>query len=195
MPWGTANVCCFALQSLRRLREKLTVKCRTWMKVQDDGTNYASLLDRLEGLKDAVRPRSYPSGYIRLRAHVLRSTLSGLHDSAEAHALQKKPGLAKALYSELSGRASLACYTRFNNALAVAAADSAPAHVRAGASSARHSGHSGHGGGGGNRRGGSGSRDSGKPLDASQIKCFGCNKMGHYKSQCPMPSIPPISKA
>ena len=167
MPWGTANICCFALQSLRRLREKLTVKCRTWMKVQDDGTNYASLLNHLEGLKDAVKPRSYPSGYVRLRAYVLRSTLSGLHDSAEAHAVQKKPGVAKALYSELSGRASLACYTRFNNALAVAAARTVGvAHGREIRGSHR----------------------------ITQIKCYGCNKMGHFKNQCPMPKSPPISK-
>ena len=173
--------CLVSLQKLRNRVEELKAKCEVMIDVGDDGSNYASLLGRLNGLRDAVRPHKMPRGWKRRRAASLKSLLEGLCTSARAHALRKSPGLAKALYAEISGHSGSPVYTRFNKALAAAEVSSGVSKSRAGSQSGppRSSG-------GGERRGSSRARESGKPVtDLSIVQCYGCHRKGHYKSHCP----------
>ena len=117
------------------------------MLTAEPWANHAPLLSRMEEIRDAVKPHRFPGGYLRQRV-------------SETRTVKKRPGLGKALYAELSSRASQSVFMRFNSALA--AADTASALERAGVGSPCN-------GVGANRRGGSRSRDSGKPKDASEI--------------------------
>ena len=136
--------CVVFLQKLRSLVENLQAECGVWIDVGDDGSNYASQLGRLNGLQDAARPHKLPTGWTLERASSLKSLLVGLCTSARAHALKQLPGLAKALYAEISGHSGSPVYTRFNKALAASATSS----VVSKPSSASQSGPSRSGGGG-----------------------------------------------
>ena len=52
--------CVVFLQKLRSLVKELKAKCEVWIDVGDDGSNYTSLLGRLNGLRDAVKPHRMP---------------------------------------------------------------------------------------------------------------------------------------
>ena len=174
--------CVVFLQKLRSLVEELKAKCEVWIDMGDDGSNYASLLGRLNGLRDAVKPHRMPKGWKRKRAASLKSLLVGLCTSARAHAMKQLPGLAKALYAEISGHSSSPVYTRFNKALAASETSS----VVGKASTVSQAGPPRRGGGGGGVRGGSfRAREPEKPKDMSLITCYGCFKKGHFKTHCP----------
>ena len=157
------------------------------MEVDDDGSNYTPLLERLTMLKNAVKPEKY-SGRTRARAELLRAALAWVFECSKTHARLKKRGLAKAMYAEISGQAGLGVYKRFDAALAVAdRADHAESRpVAAVASSAPRSG--GGGGSGVQRRsfapaGAGGPRDMSR--DMSAVLCYGCHRHGHYRNRCP----------
>ena len=172
--------CVVFLQKLRSLVDELKAKCEVWIDVGDNGSNYASLLGRLNGLRDAVKPHKLPKGWKRKRASSLKSLLVGLCTSARAHALKQLPGLAQALYAEISGHSGSPVYTRFNKALAASATSS----IVSKPSSASQSGPSRSGGGG--ARGSSfRAREPEKQKDMSMITCYGCFKKGHFKTHCP----------
>ena len=168
------------LQKLRSKVEELKAKCKVMIDVGDDGSGAASLLGRLNGLRDDVKPHKMPRGWQRRRASSLRSLLEGLCASARAHALKKLPGLAKALFAEISGHSGSPVYNRFNKALAAAEASSGAVKQSAGSQfgSARS--------GGGDRSGSSRVRDTEKPvMDMRTVQCYGCHQKGHFRTHCP----------
>ena len=147
------------------------------MEVDDDGSNYTPLLERLTMLKNAVKPERY-SGRTRARAELLRAALAWVFECAKTHARLKKRGLAKAMYAEISGQAGLGVYKRYDAALAVAdRAESRP--VAAVASSAPRSGG---GGDSGVQRRGFPPAGAEKPKDMSAVLCYGCRRYGHYRT-------------
>ena len=172
--------CVVFLQKLRSLVDELKAKCEVWIDVGDDGSNYASQLGRLNGLRDAARPHKLPTGWTRKRASSLKSLLVGLCTSARAHALKQLPGLAKALYAKISGHSGSPVYTRFNKALAASATSGGVGKP----SSVSQSGPS-RSGGGGARGSNFRAREPEKQKDMSLITCYGCFKKGHYKTHCP----------
>ena len=165
------------------------------MKV-DDGGSYASLLEGLSALREAVRPSKAPSSEGRRRAKLLKSILGVIAEEAEAHAIKQSPGLASALHTEINGSAGLPIFRRFGAALSAAAGGARAAASRSSGAAA------GAGAGAGASAGASGSlaamsssasrgasraagltRGGGaRPRDLSSVVCFGCLKTGHYQS-------------
>ena len=171
-----------SLQKLCSKIEELKAKCEVVIDVGDDGSSSASLIGRLNGLRDDVKPHKMPRGWKRRRAASLRSLLEGLCASARAHALKKLPGLAKALFAEISGHSGSPVYNRFNKALAAAEASCGVVKQSAGSQSG-----STRPPGGGDRSGSSRARDTEKPVvDLCTIQCYGCHQKGHFRTHCPL---------
>ena len=156
------------------------------MEVDDDGSNYTPLLERLTRLRNAVKPEKR-SGRTRARAELLRAALSWIFECSKTHARLKKRGLAKALYAEISGQAGLGVYKRFDTALATAdRAESRP--VAAVPVSAPRQGGGGSGGSvqrSGFARFNGPNPNPSPPQDMARVLCFGCRKYGHYRNACP----------
>ena len=152
------------------------------MRVDDKGS-YASLLESLSALIEAIHPSSFKRPKLRKRASDLKSILKGVADYCEAHAVSQRPGLARVLFTEISGHAGLPIFRRFDAALMAASATvgsaSAPAAVsalpprREGPAVAR-------------RPGFGRLKKAGELPDPSAVLCFGCRQYGHYRNACPV---------
>ena len=99
---------------MRCLRRELQAKCLLRVKIDDSG-DYLDILGILRRLKDVVKPRRRPQ-YLRRHARELETLLEGMYDRLEAHAIAKRPGLAKVLYSEVSGQADIPSLKRIDRA-------------------------------------------------------------------------------
>ena len=148
------------------------------MKIDDTGADSA-ILEILSRLVAAVNVDKFPSR-IRPRAGTLKTILEGIFECLEAHAIRKRPGLARVLYNEISGVAGLPVIKRIE---AASLACEKPSPRAAGSGG-------GLGGSGGFRRGGrgrggaAGLGGSGK-RDLSSVTCYSCFKKGHYRNACP----------
>ena len=113
------------------------------MRVDDSGS-YATLLDALNDLVDALRPAKVKAE-LRNRAILLKSILKMVADYCESHAISQRPGLARALYTEISGHAGMPIFRRFDAALSAAStagpAPAKPAAAPAAATSQSRRGH------------------------------------------------------
>ena len=171
----------------------------------DDSGDYADVLGTLRRLKDAVKPNKKPS-FLRRHARDMEDLLRGIYDRLEAHAMAKRPGLAKILYSEVSGQAEIPSLKRIDKACREYEVMEKKSHSSGdggyggsygssygsgykGSSSRRFGRSSGSGSGGSgsyrsSNSSSSGSRSDKKP-DLSHVECYGCKLFGHYKNQCP----------
>ena len=102
----------FECQGIRCLRRELQAKCLLRIKIDDSG-DYLDILSTLRRLKDAVRP-SKRSNRVRRFARDMEGLLDGIYDRLEAHAMAERPGLAKMLYAEVSGRADIPSLKRID---------------------------------------------------------------------------------
>ena len=165
------------------LRRQLLNKCRVRMKMGDDGS-YAALLDGLNKIIDAIHPSRYTSGEKRTRASLLKSILKGVADYFETHAVSQRPGLARALYTEMNGHAGLPIFRRFDAALA-AAASAAPSPAKPVPAASSAAAPPRRDGGAGRRPGFNRSRDVKQAKDINDVMCYGCRNFGHYRNHCP----------
>ena len=152
----------------------------------DDSSSYAPLLEGVNKLVDAIRPSKFPCAETRNRAALLKSIMKGVADFCESHAINQKPGLARALYTEVSGHAGLPIFRRFDAAL-TAASNAAPSPAKPAAVSTAPSATQRRDGGG-SRRSGFNNRSRETPRqqrDISEVMCFGCRSFGHYRDKCP----------
>lgn len=168
------------------LKRKLVLKCETHANLGDSGP-YASILECLAELRDAVRPRKVPS-IKRGIAKFLRMVLSGVYRRLEAHAIRGFEGIACMLYSELTGSASVDVLKRLNtNCMSYEKCESkARGALDRGKVYSAYEGSSR----GQSPRGGRGGRGRGParaPTDFSKVRCYNCFAMGHYKSHCDQP--------
>ena len=189
MLWG-GLLCCVALpyhvalspQRVRKMRKRLLNKCRVQMKVDDNGS-YTALLEGLHDLIDSLRPAKIQGAKRRERAVLLKSILKGVSDFCESHAISQRPGLARALYTEISGHAGLPIFRRFDAALS-AASSAAPSPAKPAASPSVSTPQARRGNGPGRRSAYNKPKDA-EQRDLSEVMCFGCRKFGHYRNRCP----------
>ena len=147
----------------------------------DDASPYHHVLEGLQRLRRAVKPRAYGSKTLRRRsARRLRSILSGMCERMKAMAKKGYAGMAQLLYTEIAGQGGLPIFRRMDAALR--ACERVPA-VR-GSSGSRESGPAVPRG-----RGRSGPRGrGGRARDMADIQCYNCYKFGHFRSSCPVQS-------
>ena len=150
----------------------------------DNSSSSAPLLEGVHKLINAIKPSKFTNAEKRSRASLLKSILSGVADYCESHAVSHKPGLARALFTEISGHAGLPIFRRFNAALTAAlnaaAGASKPVAAAVGVASAPCRD------GGGNRRlSYNKPKEGGEPKDIASVMCYGCRSFGHYRNRCP----------
>ena len=149
------------------------------MKV-DDNPPYTSILEHMSALRDAVYAarHDFKKDGKLTRLLLLKHILDGLYDRFESFAVKKGPGLARIIHAEVSGFAGLRPFQRVDSLLN----QMDRAEVKASSSAAARS------------SGGSGRdfrfKKSFRPKsaggrDMSSVKCYGCFKFGHIKSNCP----------
>ena len=177
-------------QEIRRLRRELQSKCLLRIKIDDTG-DYIDILGTLRRLKDEVKPNKRPQ-WVRRYARDMESLLQGMYDRLEAHAMAKRPGLAKILYSEVSGQAEIPSLKRIDKACReYEAMEKKSPTVGGGSSSFKGSyqksfnrspgtGFSGYKSSRGGR-----AHQPDKKSDLSHVECYGCKRFGHYRHQCP----------
>ena len=144
------------------------------MKI-DDVPPYTEILGRLAKLRDvagAARCKAGEGGRSS-SAQMLHSVLDGMFDRMEAHAIARGVGIARMIFTEISGHAGLRVFQRL---------DAACLQQRRVASrvppAANDAGRSPNGGG---PRGGPAVRLG----VLSAVKCFDCGEAGHIRPHCP----------
>ena len=190
----------FECQGVRGLRRELQAKCLLRIKIDDTG-DYLDILGTLRRLKDAVKPDKR-SRRVRRFARDMEGLLEGIYDRLEAHAMAKRPGLAKMLYAEVSGQADIPSLKRIDKACreyevmedkkSSRGSGSSGSYSSSGSyrsDSQRKDGRSSSYGFGGYKSYRDNKQPSGQPKegsrDLSHIECHGCKLFGHYKNQCP----------
>ena len=89
--------------------------CKTQMKI-DDAPPYTDVLFKLSELREVVsasRGKKDGKGSSASR-QMLKSILDGIYDRMETHAMSKGTGIARMIYTEISGHAGLRVFQRLD---------------------------------------------------------------------------------
>ena len=177
-------------------------KCKTHKSFADVGP-YFSIMEMLAELRDLVKPEEFKLP-TRRHAAKLKIVLEAVYETLEQHVLSEGKGVATLLYQELSGQASIPMVRRFvTKCLAYdkgeRSKEAQPSAASASSSSPQGSSRGRGGGGGGGGRGGSSASFYSGGGASKNVRCFGCDQMGHYKDKCPLNKsnrgqYPPLQK-
>ena len=168
--------------------------CDTLIKLNDEGP-YAGLIEELRDLIGCLKSKKLSGSRARCHAPSLKRLLKGLLKRIERGAAKRLVGLAQVVDTELSGQGGCRFYKRLDAQLAALSKvprkmdlpnvsygneyqGVAPRGGHAGVQGGRPRGPPGPRRGG--NRGGNRGRDA-----AGNIICYGCNEVGHIRSQCP----------
>ena len=164
------------------------------IKLNDEGP-YAGLIEELRDLISCLKPKLLTSSRARTHAPSLKRLLEGLLKRIERGAAKRLVGLAQVVDTELSGQGGCQFYKRLDAQLAALSKTKnefqnvtyknnfqsvAPRAGQAGLQGGRPRGPPAPRGPPGPRRDGNRGRDA-----AGNIICYGCNEVGHIRSQCP----------